>query len=204
MSSKPRRCLAMVLAAGEGVRMKSARPKVAARDRRPVDARPCATRPWRAGAKISRSWSGPAATTSPPRPAKPRRRANLRPARAARDRPCRACGARGDRARLRRHPGHLWDTPLLRGATLKALRDGLAEGDALAALGFAPADPDRLRPPDRKGRPARRDPGAQGRDRRRSAAPASATQGRSPFAGSARPRPDRGGQRRRTPRRSSI
>ncbi len=33
------------------------------------------------------------------------------------------------------------DIPLISPATLKAMRDGLADGAALVALGFAPADP---------------------------------------------------------------
>ena len=105
---KARTCLAIVLAAGEGTRMRSARPKVlhaiAGRSLlamcSPPSPRPASPRP--------PSWSVPARTRSPPR----RKRvlpdaADLRAARAARNR-ARGAGGRGrDRARRRRYPRRL-------------------------------------------------------------------------------------------------
>ena len=44
------------------------------------------------------------------------------------------------------------DTPLIDPAALIAARDKLAEGAAVAVLGLSHAEPDRLRPADRKGR----------------------------------------------------
>jgi bifunctional UDP-N-acetylglucosamine pyrophosphorylase/glucosamine-1-phosphate N-acetyltransferase len=141
-SSNPRRCLAIVLAAGEGVRMRSSRAKVL----HPVAGRPMIAH---ALAAVVEAGAGDVAVVVGPdrddvaaaaREAFPNveifvQRERLGTAHAtlaARD-----AIARGYDDVLVTYG----DIPLLRGVTLKALRDGLAGGDALAALGFAPADP---------------------------------------------------------------
>ena len=60
------------------------------------------------------------------------------------------------------------DTPLVRPETFALLREKLTAGAGVVALGFEPADPDRLWPPaDRRRRRAAGDSRAQGRERRR-------------------------------------
>ncbi len=104
-----RRCLAVVLAAGEGTRMRSATPKVAAPARRAHHAGACRSRPWRearADAVVVVVGPGRDDVAAEARAAAPGRR-DRRADRAPRHRPCGAGGARRDRARLRRRPGAL-------------------------------------------------------------------------------------------------
>ncbi len=115
----------------------------AAQGRRAHHARPCA-RFRRAGRARTRSpwWSGRAATTSPPRPAPPRPTpgSSCRPNGSARPTRC------WRRARLWREGFDdvlvlFADTPLVRPETFALLREKLAEGAGVVALGFEPADP---------------------------------------------------------------
>ena len=67
--------------------------------------------------------------------------AGLRAARAARHRACGAHGAQGDHARADDILVMFSDTPLVQPATLAKLRAALADGAAVAVLGFNAADP---------------------------------------------------------------
>ena len=69
------------------------------------------------------------------------------------------------------------DTPLIRPQTLKRLRGALADGAAVAVLGFRPADPTGYGRLVTQGRRARRHPRGRRRQRRRSAPSRSATAG---------------------------
>ncbi len=142
MSSKPRRCLAIVLAAGEGVRMRSSRPKVLhAIAGRPMIAHALA-------AVVEAGATDVAVVVGPDRDdvgAAARETVAGAEIFVQRERLGTAHAALAAREAIARGYDDILvtygDAPLLRGATLKALRDGLAEGDALAALGFAAADP---------------------------------------------------------------
>ena len=137
-----RTCLAIVLAAGEGTRMRSSRPKVlhevagrsllghvlaALRGRRQRDRRRGRPRPRRC------------------------RGGSRRRSRRARRSSCSASGAAPRMRCWRRRPRIeqgaddilviFADTPLIRPQTLARLRGALAEGAAVAVLGFRPADP---------------------------------------------------------------
>ncbi len=140
--SQRRRCLTIVLAAGEGVRMRSNRPKVLhAVAGRPMIAHALAAAqeagagdiavivgPDRDDVAEAARQAAPAADVFVQR----ERRGTAHAVLAAR-----AAIARGYDAILVTYA----DIPLIRAATLKALVDGLADGAALVALGFAPADP---------------------------------------------------------------
>jgi bifunctional UDP-N-acetylglucosamine pyrophosphorylase/glucosamine-1-phosphate N-acetyltransferase len=142
MSFDARRCLIVVLAAGEGVRMRSSRPKVL---------HVVAGRPMIAHALAAASEAGAADiavvvgrerddVAEAARQAAPgvkvfvqlERRGTAHAVLAARE-----AIARGYDDILVTYA----DIPLIRVATLKALRAGLADGADLVALGFAPADP---------------------------------------------------------------
>ncbi len=142
MSFDARRCLTIVLAAGEGVRMRSARPKVLhAVAGRPMIALALAAAR-EAGAGDVAVVVGPdrddvaeAARTAAPGAeifVQRERRGTAHAVLAAQE-----AIARGYDDILVTYA----DIPLIRGATLKGLRVGLAEGAHLVALGFAPADP---------------------------------------------------------------
>jgi bifunctional UDP-N-acetylglucosamine pyrophosphorylase/glucosamine-1-phosphate N-acetyltransferase len=142
MSLAARRCLTIVLAAGEGVRMRSNRPKVLHNVAgRPMIAHAIAAAQ-EAGAGDIAVVVGPgrddvAEATRRAAPAaevfvQQERRGTAHAVLAAR-----AAIARGYDEILVTYA----DIPLIRSATLKALRDGLADGAALVALGFAPLDP---------------------------------------------------------------
>jgi len=142
MNPAARRCLAIVLAAGEGVRMRSSRPKVLhAVAGRPMIAHALAAA-LEAGADAVAVVVGPdredvaeAARRVAPGVEVFVQRERLGTAHAvlaARD-----ALARGFDDILVTYA----DIPLVRGETLSALRAALAEGADLAALGFAPADP---------------------------------------------------------------
>jgi bifunctional UDP-N-acetylglucosamine pyrophosphorylase/glucosamine-1-phosphate N-acetyltransferase len=142
MSADVRRCLTIVLAAGEGIRMRSNRPKVL---------HAVAGRPMIAHALLAAREAGAsdiAVVVGPDRDdvagaarqAAPgvevfvqhERRGTAHAVLAAR-----AAIARGYDEVLVTYA----DIPLIRAATLEALRAGLASGADLVALGFAPADP---------------------------------------------------------------
>ena len=142
MKLAARRCLTIVLAAGEGVRMRSNRSKVLhSVAGRPMIAHALAAAQ-EAGAGDIAVIVGPgrddvAEATRQAAPAaevfvQGERRGTAHAVLAAR-----SAIARGYDEILVTYA----DIPLIRAATLKALRDGLAEGAALVALGFAPADP---------------------------------------------------------------
>ncbi len=140
--SSPRRCLAIVLAAGEGIRMRSSRPKAlhTVAGRSMLAHVLAAVR--EAGADEvavvvgpDRDDVGQEARTAAPGVAvfvQRERRGTAHAALAARD-----AIARGYDDILVAYA----DIPLLRGATLAAMRGRLAEGAGLAALGFTAADP---------------------------------------------------------------
>ncbi len=142
MSPTPRRCLTVVLAAGEGVRMRSSRPKVmheiggrsmlahalAAVHEAGADDVAVVVGPDRDDVAAEAKKAAPAAAVFVQR----ERRGTAHAVLAARE-----AIARGYDDILVTYA----DIPLIRGATLAALREGLAGGAGLIALGFRPADP---------------------------------------------------------------
>jgi bifunctional UDP-N-acetylglucosamine pyrophosphorylase/glucosamine-1-phosphate N-acetyltransferase len=142
MTSNARSCLTIVLAAGEGVRMRSAKPKVL----HPIAGRPMIAHALAAiedaGATDIAVVVGPdrddvAAAARAVAPnvnifVQRERRGTAHAVLAARE-----AIARGYDDILVTYA----DVPLLRGATLAALRRTLAEGSGLVALGFRTADP---------------------------------------------------------------
>ncbi|RBP16920.1 UDP-N-acetylglucosamine pyrophosphorylase /glucosamine-1-phosphate N-acetyltransferase [Roseiarcus fermentans] len=142
MSSDARRCLVIVLAAGEGVRMRSSRPKVLhAVAGRPMIAHALAAAQ-EAGAATIAVVVGPDRedVAEAARKAAPgvevfvqrERRGTAHAVLAARE-----AIARGFDDIVVTYA----DIPLIRSGTLAALRSALADGADLVALGFAPADP---------------------------------------------------------------
>ena len=142
MSLDARRCLTVVLAAGEGVRMRSSRPKVlhavagrpmiahalaAARDAGAVDVA-VVVGPGREDVAEAARQAAPGAEVF----VQSERRGTAHAVLAARE-----AIARGYDDILVTYA----DIPLIRSETLLALRAALAEGADLVALGFAPADP---------------------------------------------------------------
>ena len=142
MSPNARRCLTIVLAAGEGTRMRSSRPKVL---------HEIAGRPMLAHALAAVGEAGAddiAVVVGPDRDdvaaealkttsgagvfVQRERRGTAHAVLAARE-----AIARGYDDILVTYA----DIPLIRGATLRAMRSALVEGAGLVALGFAPADP---------------------------------------------------------------
>jgi bifunctional UDP-N-acetylglucosamine pyrophosphorylase/glucosamine-1-phosphate N-acetyltransferase len=142
MSSERRRCLVIVLAAGEGVRMRSSRPKalheiagrsmlahaLGAVQEAGADDIAVVVGPDREDVAQEARTAAPGAAVFVQR----ERRGTAHAVLAARE-----AIARGYDDILVSYA----DIPLLRGATLAAMRVGLAEGAGLVALGFAPADP---------------------------------------------------------------
>ena len=154
-----RSCLSIILAAGEGVRMKSALPKVL----HPVAGLPMVAHVVRAavaagggdialvvgrGAEAVQAAVKPFAATAESF-VQAERLGTAHAVLAARD-----AIARGYDDVL----VAFGDTPLVEPASLATARARLAEGAAVVVMGFRTAQPDRLRPADRKGRAARRDP----------------------------------------------
>ena len=142
MTNAARRCLTIVLAAGEGVRMRSGRPKVLhVVAGRPMIAHALAAA-GEAGAADIAVVVGPGRddVAEAARQAAPgvevfvqhERRGTAHAVLAARE-----AIARGYDEILVTYA----DIPLIRAETLKRLRAGLADGADLVALGFAPADP---------------------------------------------------------------
>ena len=142
MSLDARRCLTIVLAAGEGVRMRSNRPKVL---------HAVAGRPMIAHALAAAREAGDgdiAVIVGPGRDdvaEAARQAASEAEVFVQRERRGTAHAVLAARSAIARgYDGILViyaDIPLISPATLKAMRDGLADGAALVALGFAPADP---------------------------------------------------------------
>ncbi len=142
MSPNARRCLTIVLAAGEGTRMRSSRPKVlheiagramlahalAAVGEAGADDIAVVVGPDRDDVAAEALKTTPGAGVFVQR----ERRGTAHAVLAARE-----AIARGYDDILVTYA----DIPLIRGATLRAMRNGLAEGAGLVALGFAPADP---------------------------------------------------------------
>ena len=142
MNSDARTCLSIVLAAGEGMRMRSSRPKVlheiagrtmlahvmaAVRESGAGDIA-VVVGPGRDDIAAEAMKAAPGASVF----VQSERRGTAHAVLAARD-----AIARGYDAIVVTYA----DIPLLQGATLAAMRAGLAEGAALVALGFVPADP---------------------------------------------------------------
>ena len=142
MNSAARPCLTIVLAAGEGTRMRSSRPKVlheiagramlahvltAVRDAGAGDVA-VVVGPGRDDVAAEAMTAAPDASVF----VQSERRGTAHAVLAASD-----AIVRGYDAILVTYA----DIPLLQGATLAAMRAGLAEGAGLVALGFAPADP---------------------------------------------------------------
>jgi bifunctional UDP-N-acetylglucosamine pyrophosphorylase/glucosamine-1-phosphate N-acetyltransferase len=142
MSFDVRRCLTIVLAAGEGVRMRSARPKVLhAVAGQPMIALALAAA-HEAGADDVAVVVGPDRDDVAEAARKAAPGAEIYVQRERRGTAHAVLAAR--EAIVRGYDDILVtyaDIPLVRGATLAALRAGLAKGADLVALGFAPADP---------------------------------------------------------------
>jgi bifunctional UDP-N-acetylglucosamine pyrophosphorylase / glucosamine-1-phosphate N-acetyltransferase len=142
MNLVARRCLTIVLAAGEGVRMRSGRPKVL---------HAVAGRPMLAYALAAAREAGAADIAVVVGPDRDDVAAAARQAAPGvevfvqRERRGTADAVLAAREAIARGYDDIVvayaDIPLIRGATLAALRVGLADGADLVALGFAPADP---------------------------------------------------------------
>ena len=137
-----RTCLSIVLAAGEGMRMRSSRPKVL----HAIGGAPLIAHVLRAVREVGGATAvvvGPnaEALTEAVEELMPQRR-DRRAARSARHR---ARGARRQGRRSRAAYDDVLvvfaDTPLVRAETLRQLRAPLADGAAVAVLGFRAADP---------------------------------------------------------------
>ena len=135
-------CLAIVLAAGEGTRMRSARPKVL---------HAVAGRSLLAHVLAAVADTGVTATAVVVGPNDPEVAAAVK--RASPDAECfvqeerrgTAHAVLAARRAIEKHPDHILilygDTPLIRPVTLLRLRKAIAEGTAVAVLGFRPTDP---------------------------------------------------------------
>ena len=142
MSTDARRCLIIVLAAGEGMRMRSSRPKVL---------HEIAGRSMLAHvlAAVGEAGAGDVAVVvGPDRDDVAAEALRAAPGAAVfvqRERRGTAHAVLAAREAIARGYDDILvtyaDIPLLRGETLAAMRAGLAEGAGLVALGFAPADP---------------------------------------------------------------
>ena len=133
---KARTCLSIVLAAGEGTRMRSRGRKCCTRspgDRLLAHVLAAEGRP---AAAASRSWSGPVRLRSRPKPSRAPGAETFRAGRAARHR---ACGARRQ-ARTRAQPDDVLvvfgDTPLVRPRRSSHARALPRRGSAVAVLAF--------------------------------------------------------------------
>ena len=159
-----RSCLAVVLAAGEGTRMKSARPKVL----HEIAGRSMLGHVWRRSPRPGRR--AIAVVVGPGRDdvgAEARRFVPDAEIFVQGERLGTAHAVLAARAALERGADDVVvafaDTPLVEPATFERLRAPLADGAAVVVLGFEAAGPDRLRPSLDGQRGARRDPRAQGR-----------------------------------------
>jgi bifunctional UDP-N-acetylglucosamine pyrophosphorylase/glucosamine-1-phosphate N-acetyltransferase len=137
-----RTCLAIVLAAGEGTRMRSSLPKVLhAIGNRTLLSHVLATAVQAGGAEIA-VVVGPDAEAVA---AEAKRVAPAADVFEQRERLGTAHAVLAARAALARKPDDVLvmfaDTPLVQVETLSRLRDALAQGAAVAVLGFRPADP---------------------------------------------------------------
>ncbi len=142
MTADVRRCLVIVLAAGEGVRMRSSRPKVL----HAVAGRPMIA--WALAAAREAGAADMAVVVGPDRDdVADAARSEVPGLEIVVQRERRGTAHAVLAAREAITQGYddilvtYGDIPLVRGATLKALRDRLAEDADLVALGFAPADP---------------------------------------------------------------
>ena len=135
-----RTCLTIVLAAGEGTRMRSSRPKVL----HEVAGRSLLGHVLTRGREQRRSpwWSAPTATMLRPTRDVTRRR---RRSSCRRERRGTAHAVLAAKAAIEQGADDILvifgDTPLIRPQTLATLRGALADGAAVAVLGFRPADP---------------------------------------------------------------
>ncbi len=138
----PRTCLAIVLAAGEGTRMRSARPKVL----HEIGGRTLLAHVLSAAMRAG--GSDIAVVVGPDHDALAQEARRLAPKAKIfqqRERRGTAHAVLAVRQALRRKPDDVLvmfgDTPLVRPQTLGSLREALAKGAAVAVLGFRPADP---------------------------------------------------------------
>ena len=142
MGSVARRCLTIVLAAGEGVRMRSSRPKAL----HEIAGRSMLAHALSAVREAGSD--GVAVVIGPDRDDVAAEALRVAPGASVfvqRERRGTAHAVLAAREAIARGYDDILviyaDIPLIRAATLKAMRDGLAEGAGLVALGFAPADP---------------------------------------------------------------
>jgi bifunctional UDP-N-acetylglucosamine pyrophosphorylase/glucosamine-1-phosphate N-acetyltransferase len=138
---KARSCLSIVLAAGEGTRMRSSRPKVL----HSIGGRTLLAHVLRAVREIG---SAAAVVIAPDHDGVAQAVAAAAPEAdifIQEERRGTAHAVLAARAALARHPDDVLivfaDTPLVRPQTLARLREPLAQGKAVAVLGFRPADP---------------------------------------------------------------
>jgi len=138
----PRSCLAIVLAAGEGTRMRSARPKVL----HAIAGQSLLAHVLAAVAKAGVRTT--AAVIGPGQDAVAAEVARVCPGAAVflqQERRGTAHAVLAAKAAIAQQPDDILvvygDTPLIRPATLQRLRAPLADGAAIAVLGFRPADP---------------------------------------------------------------
>jgi bifunctional UDP-N-acetylglucosamine pyrophosphorylase/glucosamine-1-phosphate N-acetyltransferase len=139
---KPRTCLAIVLAAGEGTRMRSARPKVL----HPVAGKSLLAHVL--GAIAEAGVTATAVVIAPGQDEVAAEAKRVLPDAVAfvqQERRGTAHAVLAAKAAIERRPDDILivygDTPLIRPATLARLRAPLAGGAAIVALGFRPADP---------------------------------------------------------------
>ncbi|HEY6833906.1 MAG TPA: bifunctional UDP-N-acetylglucosamine diphosphorylase/glucosamine-1-phosphate N-acetyltransferase GlmU [Pseudolabrys sp.] len=137
-----RTCLAIVLAAGEGTRMRSAMPKVLhAIGNRTLLSHVLTTATRAGGAEIAVVVGPDHAAVA----AEAKRIAPQADVFEQRERLGTAHAVLSARAAIARKPDDILvmfaDTPLVQAETLTRLRDALAQGAAVAVLGFTPADP---------------------------------------------------------------
>ena len=170
----PRPLLIVVLAAGEGTRMKLGAAEGAAQDRRPLDAGPRARARARARAAVARGrdrtrHGGRAGRSAACRRRRPR-------CSCKRERRGTADAVLAAREALAQHKGDVLvlyaDTPLLTADTLRRLMASLDQGAGIAVLGFEAADPTGYgRLLDRPRRLAHGHPRGEGRERERAPHP---------------------------------
>ena len=163
-----RSSLTIVLAAGEGTRMRSSLPKVLHPVAHQSAARPCARRRTEGNRHLARGRDRPRPSGGRGRgEADPPRRAHLRAARTARHRACGAGGARGDCARRGRSPDRLRRHAADLGRDLCAAARAAREGRRDCRARLSRRRSHRLWPLHRRGRPPGRDPRACRRQRGR-------------------------------------
>src|SRR5579863_2470432 len=142
MSADARRCLTIVLAAGEGLRMRSARPKVLHEIAGRSMLGHVLSAVCEAGTQDIVVVIGPDRPDVAAEALRVAPGAEIQVQRERRGTAHAVLAARGAIARGYDDILVIYaDTPLIKGATLAAMRAGLAEGGGLVALGFRPADP---------------------------------------------------------------